>query len=203
MGIYEQKSLQTKTDLANAFWQLYQEKPISTITIKELVERAGYNRSTLYYHFPDIYSILEYIEANILNEWEKMLTEIITTKQSTFLRGDFSELFPLLHLFLQKNGEQIMFLLGPSGDPQFQQRVKDTLRTKLFSLLEIPEDAHKAVLIFDGLASFILSVYTNGYTRGLSMEILSELVYELPVSAMFSVLVSYSSNPAIRTLTIT
>ena len=45
----------TKQDLIDAFWCLYCEKRIEKITIKEITVKAGYNRSTFYEYFTDIY----------------------------------------------------------------------------------------------------------------------------------------------------
>ena len=39
---------QTKQNLIDAFWQLYCLRPISQITVRDVVQRAGYNRSTFY-----------------------------------------------------------------------------------------------------------------------------------------------------------
>ena len=36
-------------------------KPIDKITIKDLVEKCGLNRQTFYYHFDDVYDLLEWI----------------------------------------------------------------------------------------------------------------------------------------------
>ena len=38
----------TKQNLIDAFWVLYCQKPLTQITVKEIVARAGYNRSTFY-----------------------------------------------------------------------------------------------------------------------------------------------------------
>ena len=39
-----------KRRIKEAFWQLYQERPIEDIGIKEIVALAGCNRTTFYYH---------------------------------------------------------------------------------------------------------------------------------------------------------
>ncbi len=43
-----------------AFAELLEEKPLSKITVKDIVERCGVNRNTFYYHFQDIPYLLEY-----------------------------------------------------------------------------------------------------------------------------------------------
>ena len=51
----------TEVLIANAFYALLEEKPLSKITVREIVERCGVNRNTFYYHFRDIPALLERI----------------------------------------------------------------------------------------------------------------------------------------------
>ena len=54
-------SSSTKEALAAALKQLMAFKPIGKITVKDLVEICGVNRQTFYYHFDDVYDLLEWI----------------------------------------------------------------------------------------------------------------------------------------------
>lgn len=59
----------TKEAFANALKQLMTVKPIGKITVKELVEICGVNRQTFYYHFDDVYDLLEWVfeeDANLV-----------------------------------------------------------------------------------------------------------------------------------------
>ena len=51
----------TKEALANALRQMMTIKPIAKITVKDLVELCGVNRQTFYYHFDDVYDLLEWV----------------------------------------------------------------------------------------------------------------------------------------------
>lgn len=51
----------TKTTIANSLKALLAEKPLSKITIQELADHAGISRMTFYYHFKDIYDLLEWV----------------------------------------------------------------------------------------------------------------------------------------------
>ena len=50
----------TKLALANALKKLLQKKFLDDITVKELVEECEVNRQTFYYHFQDIYDLVEW-----------------------------------------------------------------------------------------------------------------------------------------------
>lgn len=43
------------------------EKPIEKISIQEITNKAGYNRSTFYQYFSDIYELLTYVEDELLS----------------------------------------------------------------------------------------------------------------------------------------
>ena len=51
----------TKESLAAALKQMLSVKPIEKITVKDLVEICGVNRQTFYYHFDDVYDLLEWV----------------------------------------------------------------------------------------------------------------------------------------------
>ena len=50
-----------KREIKNSFIKLLTERPISQITVKDIVEDWGVNRNSFYYHFQDIPSLLEEI----------------------------------------------------------------------------------------------------------------------------------------------
>lgn len=49
----------TKAAIVDSFSELLNERPLSKITVKDIVERCGINRNTFYYHFRDIPSLVE------------------------------------------------------------------------------------------------------------------------------------------------
>lgn len=51
----------TKRALADALKQMMEVKPIAKITVKDLVEICNVNRQTFYYHFDDVYDLLEWV----------------------------------------------------------------------------------------------------------------------------------------------
>ena len=51
----------TKEALGNALKQMLAVKPIERITVKDLVDICSVNRQTFYYHFDDVYDLLEWV----------------------------------------------------------------------------------------------------------------------------------------------
>lgn len=64
-------SAYTKQAIKNLFLKLLNERPISRVTVKAIVEDCGINRNTFYYHFADIPSLA---------------TEIITERADSIVR---------------------------------------------------------------------------------------------------------------------
>ena len=54
-------SLTTKRALADSFERLLSKRSFDKITVKDIVEDCGVNRQTFYYHFHDIYDLIEWI----------------------------------------------------------------------------------------------------------------------------------------------
>ena len=113
-------TMHTKQNLADAFWQIYCEKRIEKITVKDITTKAGYNRSTFYEYYTDVYDVLGQIEVSVLPDIEKHKT-IIQNK---------SMQFPLKHLVevYNKNKQYFVVLLGKNGDPAFQEKMKNTYK---------------------------------------------------------------------------
>ena len=51
----------TKKALVSSLVALCDEKKLNKITINDIVNKCGVNRNTFYYHFADIYDLLDYM----------------------------------------------------------------------------------------------------------------------------------------------
>ena len=51
----------TKKAIRESFMRLLAERPVDKITVKDIVEDCGIARNTFYYHYRDIYEVLEEI----------------------------------------------------------------------------------------------------------------------------------------------
>ena len=70
--------IRTQTQLLEALNELIKTKPLSCISITELCIQAGVNRNTFYYHYNNIYDLLE----DNKNQLVKELDEVIDVKKS-------------------------------------------------------------------------------------------------------------------------
>jgi AcrR family transcriptional regulator len=106
----------TRQLFINVFCELYSQKPIEKISIQEIANKSGYNRSTFYQYFADIYELLDFVENDLLNNMKDELSnkEVSTnTIQNTLQCLEQSE-----HISILKA------LLGDYGSIHFLERLK-------------------------------------------------------------------------------
>ena len=66
MGMLERRPAmpnRTKEMLAESLMKLLARRTLDKITIQDIVDDCGYNRQTFYYHFHDIYDLIDWIFA--------------------------------------------------------------------------------------------------------------------------------------------
>ena len=57
----------TKKAIVDSFMALASKKPLEKITVRDIVDDCGINRNTFYYHFQDIYAVLEYLCGTVMD----------------------------------------------------------------------------------------------------------------------------------------
>ena len=105
---------QTRENIITAFCRLYETHPIEQIHVKDVITSAGYNRSTFYEYFPDIYALLTYLEDDVIGYIKAGQAAPAHTSKD------------LLTLLSDKE-EYLRVLLGPYGCIRFQERLKKEL----------------------------------------------------------------------------
>ena len=120
MAKSDQRTRLTKMLIRKAFTELLREKPVQNITVKELCQTAGINRGTFYSHYTDIYDLLQQIEDEITEEFQKSLQPL--------LEGDPSDLTPLnitagVFACIQQNADVCAIALRPDGDRRFASQL--------------------------------------------------------------------------------
>lgn len=143
------------------FWKLYEQKSLERITVKEVCEGAGVNKTTFYYHFQDIQEVLASIEEQCLPlEAPDMLADMLATsdkaKLVTEFLGNMGDRF-----------ERYCILLSSRGDPGFAKRAKETMALRWCEKLDIdydtlPPDARLTIRFVMGGASSIFADHGDG-----------------------------------------
>jgi AcrR family transcriptional regulator len=127
-----QKVTETKDKIRNAFFELYGEKKIDRISIKEITDRAQLNRGTFYVYYKDIYDLLEKTEDELLTELIGKLRNLIP---KILREEDLDPFLPPLE-FYQRYSKFLKVLLGANGDPHFIHKIKTILKKTLREMLK-------------------------------------------------------------------
>lgn len=125
------KGSDTQSDFIAAFWILYTAKKIEKISIRELCELAGYNRTTFYAHFKDIYDLLD-----------KAVNRMLEPSRNAIIKfGNFSSalktdaVMQLFFRLFQMNDKYIEALLWQ----RHQYVLEDKIKTAILPLLNIAD----------------------------------------------------------------
>lgn len=120
--------------IKDEFWRLYEQRPIERISVKEVCEATGCNKTTFYYHFHDLRAVLEKIEEECLPlEAPDIFSELVSADDKVgFLHDYIARIGPRF--------EQYCVLLSSRGDPEFAKRAKKTMTLRWCEKLGIDYD---------------------------------------------------------------
>jgi AcrR family transcriptional regulator len=120
---------QTKQNIMDAFWALYCERKIEKITIRDIMDKAGYNRGTFYEYFTDVYDVLEYLENSLIPSLDE-LPPVSTPSGNLGMPLDM-----FLKLY-EQNSKYYSVLLGDKGDPAFASKLKNSIKPSIMKVFE-------------------------------------------------------------------
>lgn len=87
----EEMSLKTKQALAASLKQAMLKKPLSKITVRELIEDCNINRKTFYYHFEDIYALMKWMLEQEAVEVVKQFDLMVNSREAILFVLDYVE----------------------------------------------------------------------------------------------------------------
>jgi len=117
---YEVTSQNTKKMLASTLISLIKKKPLSKISISEIVKECQINRKTFYYHFEDIYDLLEWhLEQEVAS---------ITSSMNTI--NDFDTAVRLSLNYMENNS----YIYNCADDPYFCDKLMEFIFKLIFPI---------------------------------------------------------------------
>ncbi len=166
----------TREAFISAFFQLAKIKNIHKITIKEITNVAGYNRTTFYRYFKDVFSLMEYAEDEFFQSIRKTLTE--QCKEGNTYDRNYFEAF--INCF-RKNSERISILMSEQNRSHFIRRMRENVTDNIGSqIADTPKKKVVTNMFFFGVFSAIAINLQNAET--LSDEDLLDIIQKLFVN---------------------
>ena len=95
----------TRKAIMEAFLKLLEERPLSKITVKDIVEDCGINRNTFYYHFEDIPALVEAIAREMVDRLVQEGTRIGSLEECLNVAIGFVLQYkkPAMHIYHSAN----------------------------------------------------------------------------------------------------
>jgi AcrR family transcriptional regulator len=169
-------TMMTKQIIKDSFWELYKEKKIENITVKDITQKAGFNRTTFYAYFTDVYDVLEQIEDDLMPGIEHLPPINATREYSIdYLKNIFT--------IYEKNSTYYSVLLSENGDPRFALKMKNVFKSMMMEAIKnrvniSPEEMDYAL---EFLAGGTLSIVKHWFDqdKNIPMHQLIPLMYNL------------------------
>ena len=117
----------TKRRLRESLMKILKRKPLSNVTVKELIDDADVNRSTFYFHYQDVNSMVSEMENNFFNDFLHALDAIEQKSHDAIT---------ILFECLRDHMELCRILLGANGDMGFVEKMKKIVETKCSAIWE-------------------------------------------------------------------
>jgi hypothetical protein len=154
----------TKNEIKKSFIALLNEKEFDKITIKEISKKCGINRNTFYYHYEDIYSLLDDVLMtevnNVINDCNN---ESVNQKFVESIEFASKNKVALYHIFNSSNKEEFNNYLIKVVDVLLKHYIKQN------NLLVTVSDAEEDIIIkfYIGAISYLI---TDWFKNGMKNE---------------------------------
>lgn len=156
------RSQKTRNEITRVFLGLLAEKPLKSITVKEVAERADVTRATFYSHYDDIYDLLEKSRA-------EAVAHIVGLLDKSIPEGSFMDFMIDFFSYFENREETFSLILGENGDMSFLVNTLHELRTHKDELIVGHEDE-----FFNGPIDKQMNEYQFIYLSGGLLHILTE-----------------------------
>lgn len=168
----------TQKNLQEAFWTLYAKLSIDKITVKDICSLAGYNRSTFYQYYADVYDVLHKSEDQLLNKIDDFVIGFVQQADNPNATLAIQAIF---ELFEQLN-KYIPTLFGSHGDTDFMHKAAENLKPIWIKYFFQREDYTPAEvdLLMEYYIGGLLSMYQKWYFdhKGVSIERMIQLSFQ-------------------------
>lgn len=146
----------TRTNIIEAFWQLYLQQPIHRITVKAVIERAGYNRSTFYEYFADVFDVLTAIENRLVNETDTFI-------DAAQRHEDDADILTAMTLFYEHRGIWLSRILAGSDGVALTRKLKKHFAPAFFKYWQLSPENPSDVLAYEFVMSAVIGTLTAWY----------------------------------------
>lgn len=120
----DRRTRRTREALLRALVGLLQEKPLNSIKVTELTERADVNRATFYTHYQDIFDMFEQLE----NDLTQTCRNMVEAHGEEIAQGDYDGLIADIYQFFADNESLFDIVFPSTNDSTFFSSLIEVIR---------------------------------------------------------------------------
>lgn len=183
---HEVTNLNTKKTIAASLKKFMENKPLSKITVSEIVSDCGINRKTFYYHFEDIQALLKWI----------LEQEAVEVVKSFDLLLDYEEAINFVLDYVEKNRHILNCAYDSIGRDELKRFFYNDFSGIVMTIITRLEEI-KGKYIEDDFRNFICDFYTEALAAKLIELLRSKQPYDRKKIIDYVTLTLQASFPAI------
>lgn len=123
----------TKIDFFDTYSAIQLTKKIEKITVKEICEKAGYNKTTFYKYFSDIYDLREKLEDFLIKNANRYNSYL---RQDNIGECEKEQLIKIFDNYYIPYKKYLMALWGPYGDQAYISMSTSEMKSNIIPLLK-------------------------------------------------------------------
>ena len=147
---HELNSQNTKQMLTDALLSISEKKAFSKITVSEIVSLCNVNRKTFYYHFTDVYDLLEWHLQNEINTALSQFNPLNNLNDTILYSVDYMN----QHTYLRN------FIKDPIARDKITRILSQCINPKAYEMIENLETTHNKSLE-KGFKDFLVKSLTH------------------------------------------
>lgn len=167
----DKRVIRTQKLIKRTMIELMREKEVRNITVTDICNRADLNRGTFYTYHPDVYSLVNEIENEILDD----VTQIFDAAEPSALGHSKAKernrmVLQILECF-NRHRDVIQIVFGDKGYISFQQKLKALFMAKFSQILGKSDtvfadhDGYLVVYITSGMIGIIQEWIRTGFQK--------------------------------------
>ncbi len=150
----------TQRILKESFLTLLEKKPTNKISVKEVCELAELNRSTFYAHYSDCFALMDSIEQELIDAFERSLKLV-----DSF---DVSALIEAIYVMVEEHEEACRVLIFNGASPSVISRMirlarEESIGTWKKQLRHASDE--ELEMLYTHLSNGLMNVVVGGYNK--------------------------------------
>lgn len=150
----------TQRILKESFLTLLEKKPTNKISVKEVCELAELNRSTFYAHYSDCFALMDSIEQELIDAFERSLKLV-----DSF---DVSALIEAIYVMVEEHEEACRVLIFNGASPSVISRMirlarEESIGTWKRQLRHASDE--ELEMLYTHLSNGLMNVVVGGYNK--------------------------------------